>query len=116
MWKPITPRLHGIIDYTTSAATATAPLLLNMPPRAKAAAEVLAGGFGGMAALTDYPLGVKRVIPFKGHGLADTLLGLAIPALPFVLGVGRNKSARNFFLGLAAVSVVVTALTDWDQK
>jgi hypothetical protein len=116
MWKPISPRVHGIIDYTTSAATAAAPMVLGLPPRAKVAAQVLAGGVGGMASMTKYPLGLKPVIPFKAHGIADKLLALAIPALPWMLGVGRNKAACNFFLGLAAVSVVVTALTDWEGE
>jgi hypothetical protein len=43
------------------------------------------------------------------------VLGALLPALPFVLGFGRDRAARNFFLGLAAVTVAVTMLTDWER-
>jgi hypothetical protein len=39
-----------------------------------------------------------------------------IPALPWLLGFARDRRARNFFLGLAAISAIVTALTDWKAE
>jgi hypothetical protein len=63
--------------------------------------------------LTDYPLSAKRVVPFKGHGVAEGVIGLALPALPFALGFARHRAARNFFFGLTALTAVVAALTDW---
>jgi hypothetical protein len=39
-----------------------------------------------------------------------------IPALPWLFGFARDRRARNFFLGLAAISAIVTALTDWKNQ
>jgi hypothetical protein len=114
MNKPISPRAHGVLDYATSAATALAPTLLGFPEPAAKLCYALAGGYAGLSLLTDYPLGAKRVVPFKGHGVAEGVIGLALPALPWALGFARHRGARNFVLGLTALTAVVAALTDWD--
>lgn len=115
MKKPISPMMHGVMDYATVAATAAVPRLMNFPARATRAADALAGGYGVLSSLTDYPLGAKRVVPFRGHGIAEAAVGVAIPMLPWALGFAGNRGARNFFLGLTAVTFVVAALTDWSD-
>lgn len=114
MNRPISPRAHGALDYATVAATLLAPRLLGFPGRAARASYLLAGGYGALSALTDYPLGVRRTVPFRAHGAAEGLVGLALPALPRVLGFSRHRAARGFFLGLTALTAVVAALTDWE--
>lgn len=116
MEKPISPTLHGALDYSTMAATLAAPKLLGFPSRAASAAYALAGGYLALSALTDYPPALKRVIPLKAHGITDAALGLAIPALPWLLGFSEEKRARNFFLALTGITMIVTALTDWDDE
>ena len=115
MKKPISPTVHGVLDYATVAATAAVPRLMNFPKRATMAADALAGGYGMLSSVTDYPLGAKRLVPFKGHGMAEAAVGLALPLMPWVLGFSEDKAARNFFLGLTALTFVVAALTDWDE-
>ena len=114
MKKPISPKTHGMLDYGTVLATAAAPRALNFPPAARRACDALASGYLGLSMLTDYPLGAKRKVPFKGHGAAEAVLGLALPALPWALGFARHRAARNFFLGLTGLTFVVAALTDWN--
>lgn len=114
MKKPISPTVHGVIDYATVAATATLPRLMKFPKPARMAADALAGGYGALSSVTDYPLSMKRAVPFKGHGIAEAAVGLALPMLPWALGFSNHKPARNFFLGLTALTFVVAALTDWD--
>ena len=116
MKKPISPKVHGAIDYTTTLATAAAPHLLDSSDAARHLARGLAGGYGALSATTDYELGAKRVVPFKGHGMAEAALGLVLPAMPWLLGFAKDKNARNYFLGLTAMTFAVAALTDWDAK
>lgn len=116
MNRPISPALHGVLDYATVVTTAAAPQLFGFPDTASRLCYTLAGGYLGLSALTDYPLSVKRVVPFKAHGAAEAVSGLALPALPWALGFARHRAARNFFLGLTAVTFVVAALTDWDEE
>ena len=114
MRKPISPKTHGLLDYGTVLAVAAAPRALDFPTTARRACDALASGYLGLSMLTDYPLGARRVVPFKGHGVAEGVVGLALPALPWALGFARHKAARNFMFGLSALTFVVAALTDWD--
>jgi len=116
MRKPITPRVHGMLDYATVAATAAAPKVFDFPTEAAQLAYGMASGYGGLSMLTDYPLSVKRAVPFKAHGAAEVASGLALPFLPWAMGFSEHKAARNFFLGLTALTFVVAALTDWNGR
>ena len=116
MKKPISPRMHGVLDYATVAATVAAPKLLDFPEPAARLCYALAGGYAGLSALTDYPLSLKRAVPFKAHGAAEGVIGLALPALPWALGFAGHRAARAFCFGLTAVTAVVAALTDWNGR
>lgn len=114
MQKPITPTVHGVLDYMTSAAVAAAPRIINSPPAATNLFGTLAAGYTGLSAVTDYPLSVKRLVPFKGHGAAELAIGVALPLLPYALGFADHKPSRNLCFALAGITFVVAALTDWD--
>ena len=53
-------------------------------------------------------------MPFKGHGATEVVLGMALPFLPKLLGFQDDRRARNFFLGLMALTAVTALLTDWN--
>jgi hypothetical protein len=114
MQKPIDGRRHGMVDYATVATVAAAPRALGFPRQAEGLAYGLAAGYLGLSLLTDYPLSARRMVPFKGHGAAEVAIGAALPFLPWLLGFSENRAARNFFLGLTAVTAVAAALTDWN--
>lgn len=114
MQKPINGRMHGMMDYATVAATAAAPRALGFPRQAENLAYGLAAGYLGLSLLTDYPLSAKRMVPFKGHGATEVLLGMALPFLPRLLGFDDDRRARNFFLGLTALTAVTALMTDWN--
>lgn len=116
MDKPISPTVHGTLDYSTMAAALVAPRVLNFSPRAALATYSLAASYIVLSALTDYPPGVKRAVPLKAHGVTDAGLGLVLPALPWLLGFQHERRARNFFLALTGVTIAVTALTDWRTR
>ena len=116
MRQPITPRVHGILDYATSAAVATAPLVFDFPKPARALFTSLAAGYTGLSSVTNYPLSAKRVVPFKAHGATELAIAAALPFMPKALGFGRHRAARNLCYGLTALTLVVAALTDWNAE
>lgn len=115
MRKPISPRIHGVIDYTTSAAVAAAPAVFDMPKSATRLFEGLAAGYTGLSSVTNYPLAVKRKVPFKAHGAAELAIAAVLPALPWALGFADNKAARTLCFALTGLTLIVAALTDWDE-
>jgi hypothetical protein len=116
MRKPISPRVHGVLDYTTSAAVTAAPLAMNFPKPARVLFDSLAAGYTGVSAVTDYPLSAKRLVPFKAHGATELAIAAVLPFLPWALGFADHRAARNLCFGLTALTVVVAALTDWDRN
>jgi len=116
MPRPISPRVHGMIDYGTSAAVAAAPAVFDIPRVARNLFEGLATGYTGLSSLTDYPLSLKRLVPFKVHGAAELAVAAILPAMPWLLGFADDRAARNMCFGLSALTVVVSALTDWNQR
>ena len=116
MRKPISPRVHGMIDYATVATTAAVPRLMGFPKAAEQLCYALASGYGGLSSMTDYPLAVRRKVPFKMHGLAEAAVGAALPFMPWALGFAKHRPARNFFLGLTALTAITAALTDWNAE
>jgi hypothetical protein len=116
MRKPISPRIHGMIDYSTSAMVAAAPAVFKFPKPATALFEGLAAGYTGLSSVTDYPLAVKRKVPFKAHGAAELAIAAVLPVLPWALGFSDNKAARNLCFALTGITLVVAALTDWEEE
>ncbi len=114
--KPISPRIHGVLDYATSAAVAVAPRAMNFPKPARRLFESLAAGYTGLSAVTDYPMSVRRLAPFKAHGAAELAIAAVLPVLPYALGFAHHRAARNLCFGLTALTVVVATLTDWERR
>ena len=112
--RPISPRIHGMLDYGTAVAVGAAPHVLGFPPAARRLFDGLAGGYTALSAVTDYPLSVKRLVPFKGHGAAELAIAVALPAMPWLLGFGNHRAARNLCFGLTALTLIISALTDWN--
>lgn len=113
---PISPRVHGVLDYSTSALVAAAPLMFDFPRPARRLFESLAAGYTGLSAVTNYPLSAKRLVPFKAHGATEAVIALALPAMPKLLGFSKHRAARNLCFGLTALTFVVAALTDWNAE
>jgi hypothetical protein len=113
--RPIDSTLHGVTDYTLGA------LLLSVLPRVagvegtESATQMRVAGaaHAGYSTLTDYPLGVVKLIPYKAHLALDALGAVAVGALPFITGQYR-KGPRHFVphLALAAFELQSLLLSD----
>jgi hypothetical protein len=67
----------------------------------------------GYSTLTDYPLGVVKVLPFKAHLALDLVGALALGATPFI--TGQWKKGRKHWVphvALAAFELQSLAMTD----
>ncbi|OGX82182.1 hypothetical protein BEN47_18725 [Hymenobacter lapidarius] len=112
--KPISPLVHGVLDYSTCAFFALAPSLFNLNGAYATICYVLAGGYLVVSLLTNMPLGAARVIPFPVHGKLELVSGLVFIASPWLFGfANENETARNLFVGAGLVFLVVYFLTDW---
>ena len=65
---PISPAAHAVLDYAVAATFFGVGAWLMRRHRAAASLAFANGAMvAGMSMLTDYPGGVVRVLPFRGH-------------------------------------------------
>jgi hypothetical protein len=115
MPKPISAKTHGFIDYAHAGFFLSMAFLCRKKnPRAAAAAAVTGGFVLVQSLLTDYPLGVKKVLSFEAHGKMDAGFAAVSPLMPKLFGFSGTAAARVFEAnGFIEGSVV--ALTDFDS-
>jgi hypothetical protein len=110
MKPPLSPRIHGYIDYAAVILLALAPTLFGFSGLPAALCYVLAVFQLGMSLLTAYPLGVARIIPFTVHGSIEAAASVLLVVAPFLFGFSEIVRARNFFIigGIALFAVWLT--------
>ena len=110
--RPIDSTLHGSTDYTVGTLLLTAfPRLAGIEGTQSAKQIRISGAVhAGYSTLTDYPLGVVKVIPYKVHLALDLVGAVAIAATPFVTGQwkkGRKQWLPHVGLALFELSSLI---------
>jgi hypothetical protein len=116
MPKVVDARTHGIIDYCHAAFFFSMAILWRKREPRAAMAALLTGGFILVESmLTDYPLGVKKIIPFETHGRMDAGFAGASFMMPKVFGF-EGTAASKVFKGNGFAESAVVGMTDWDSQ
>ena len=106
-------KTHAAVDMATGPALIAAPTLLRMngntgatiPPR------VVGSLATAYSLLTDYELGLKRVVPMRAHLALDALGGVALAATPFLTGASKKGLRHWLPHALIGANEVALALT-----
>ncbi|HVD57649.1 MAG TPA: hypothetical protein VNC17_12455 [Thermoleophilaceae bacterium] len=103
--RPIDSTLHGVTDYTVGATLMTVfPRLVGIEGTPAAKQIRVAGAIhAGYSTLTDYPLGIAKVIPYQAHLALDAIGALALAATPFV--TGQYKKGTDQWVSHVALCV-----------
>jgi hypothetical protein len=115
MPRPIDSTLHGATDYTVGSLLTTAFPRLAGIEGTRAARQIRAAGaiHVGYSTITDYPLGIVKLLPYQAHLAIDALGAIALAATPFV--TGQWKKGRGQWLphvALCLFELGSLALTD----
>jgi hypothetical protein len=113
--RPVDSTLHGLTDYTVGTTLATVLPTLARVEGTESANQIRAVGaiHAGYSTLTDYPLGVAKVIPYRAHLAIDAIAAAALAATPFV--TGQFRKGRKYWLpqvALALIELGTLALSD----
>jgi len=94
--RPLDATLHGVVDYNMGAFLIAAfPKLAGIQGTRSARQIRLAGAIhAGYSALTNYPLGVVKALPYKAHLGLDAAGAIALAATPFVTGQYRRGTRQ----------------------
>jgi hypothetical protein len=112
--KVIDARTHGFVDYCQAAFFfGMAWMCRKSEPRVALAAAVTGAFMLTEALLTDYPLGVKKVISFEAHGKIDAAIAGSSFLVPRIFGFSGTPAAKVFQANGFAEGVMV-GMTDFD--
>jgi len=113
--RPIDSTLHGVTDYGVGTFLLTAFPKVAGIEGTRSGTQIRTAGavHAGYSTVTDYPLGILKLIPFKVHLAMDALGAAALAATPFVTGQFR-KGRREWLphVGLALFELGSLAMTD----
>jgi hypothetical protein len=113
---PISPRLHGTLDYPLAAVLIAGPLVLNFDDDTAKAFVLVVGAAATLLALgTAWSRGIVHVVPPIVHGLADIGATIALIAAPFVLGYSDHGVATVFSIVVGAGGLGATLLTRFES-
>src|SRR3954452_24831097 len=89
MTRPITSRMHGMLDYPVGIVLILAPWIFGFSDIGGAATAVpIVIGVLVLAqsVMTDYELSLVDVLPLRTHLAMDVVAGIVLAASPFVFG------------------------------
>ena len=108
----IPTRVHGIIDYAVGALLIVAPYLLGFADGTAAQWVPVLLGLAALiySALTDYELGLVKVLPMPVHLGLDVASGILLAASPWLFGFADHIWWPHVVVGTA--EIVIPLLTD----
>ena len=111
--KIISPRVHGYLDYVTVVVFLLAPTLIGLTGFPAILAYVLAGVHLLMTLVTEFPLGIVKLIPLPLHGWVERVVGPVLVLVSFVPAFTVETPARIFYIVMGIVIILVGLLTDY---
>lgn len=83
----ISTKIHGYVDYLMGLLLLFFPLIFDLPPGAASTVPVVLGaGTIVYSLITDYELGLMKILPMKAHLGIDLVAGLLLIAAPWLFG------------------------------
>jgi hypothetical protein len=88
----VSTKTHGVLDYLTSATLLAVPKALGLEdvPASARALKLAGGGATAYSLLTDYELGVAKLLPMPVHLALDAASGALLASSPWLFGFARN--------------------------
>ena len=113
MTKPIPTRLHGVLDYLSAGTLLALPRVLGWSTRVTNLLTGAALGTLGASLLTQYELGLVKVVPVKGHLILDGMSGALLAGAPFLLldEADLRDNVTPILVGLGLFEIAAALLT-----
>ena len=110
MRRPITSRVHGMLDYPVGIVLIAAPWIFGFSDVGGAAVAVpmVVGGLILLQSLiTDYEYSVENALPLPVHLATDVVAGIVLAASPWLFGFadeGTNAWLPHLLVGLGLIA------------
>ncbi len=106
----ISTRTHGVIDYLMGALLIVAPYILGFADGTTAQwiPQIVGAALIGASLLTNYELGVVRMIPMPVHLFLDIAAGALLAVSPWLFGFADRVFWPHLILGLLEIGAGLT--------
>jgi hypothetical protein len=101
---------HAIADYAVGSLLIIIALAVGGSDEAVATGVVVGATVLAVSALTKYPLGIKRVLPFTVHSAGDYLAAALLVVAPFALDFTDGDGGLSAFYVAAGIAVLAVSL------
>ena len=107
--KFISTKTHGYLDYILGAVLICAPWIFtfNEVEAAKWTAILIGAGAFVYSIITDYELGLLKIIPMPGHLTIDLIAGIFLAASPWILGFADYIFWPHLVFGILEIGVSI---------
>lgn len=109
--KPISTKLHGVLDYSTGATLIALPRLLKWSESTTKLLTVAGAGTLIYSVFTRYELGVIKVLPMRLHLLLDALSGATLCAAPWTIASDAEPGEKKALVALGLFEIAASLLT-----
>jgi hypothetical protein len=113
---PISPRVHGMLDYLLAAALIVVPLAVDFGDDTATVLMLVLGGAAALLAIgTNWSTGIIRILPPAVHGVIDIVATIVLIIAPFVLGFSGHTTATVLYVVIGAGGLLATLLTRFES-
>jgi hypothetical protein len=110
MQKPISPRVHGILDYMTAGLMFTLPRVMGWGKTATRLMDASAAAATVYSLMTRYELGLVKVLPMKAHLALDAVSGAGLLGAAAVME-DEDPDVRCTIAGIGAWEIAASLMT-----
>ena len=110
MQKPISTKVHGVLDYMTAAFLHTLPRAMGWSRPVTALLDGAGSAATGYSLLTKYEMGVVKVLPMKAHLTLDALSGAALVGAALLMD-DEDPEVRATIAGIGVFEIAAALLT-----
>src|SRR4051812_45098498 len=111
----ISTRTHGVLDYLTAGALIALPRAMGWSRRVTGLLTGAAALHVGYSLVTNYELGLVRLLPMRAHLAMDAVAGAALAAAPLMMD-DEPDEVRAALLGIGLFELATTFSTDPDSS
>jgi hypothetical protein len=110
--KFISPKVHGIIDYLVVVFLLISPTVFAFSGLLAAFTYTLGAVHLLLTALTDYGMGVIKIIPLSAHGVIEFLVGVLLIILAYTL-FKDNSAGKLYYIIFGTIVLLTWLFTDY---
>ena len=116
MYKPISTKAHGVLDYLTIATFITLPRVMGWSRGLTQGMTLLGLGKLGYTLMTRHELGLVKKLPMQAHLALDAAGGAALCAMPMLLGDEDDCGAQAACCSLGLFDIAAAPLTQTTMR